>query len=322
MKKLGGIRSNALSLSLLLGLSAVPVLQAADGAGNGHIIYTRYCALCHGPNGLADTEVGRILRPRPRRFADPIEMARLTDDQMYHAIKEGVLGTSMAAWNNVLSETEIGDVMDYIHSMSLPKGPRMTDEEVSLAVGRRVYEKECSFCHGRKGDADTDAARVLTPPPRKFSDPIEMARIDDGRLYAAIKIGVSGTAMASWGDRLSPIEIIDVMRYIRSLEQPLPEGIKPSDLDLIVGERIYQQYCVACHGKRGDADTPLGHALSPRPRDFTRQKEMAQLSDDRLKQSIIHGIAGTAMAPWGGILNPEDVRRVILHIRKDFQHQR
>ena len=294
----------------------------AASVGNGQILYARYCALCHGPSGLADTDVGRMLSPPPRRFGDPIEMARVTDDSMYRAIKEGIPGTAMAAWANVLSETEIGDVMDYIRTLSVVQGPKMSEQAVSLAVGKRVYERDCSFCHGITGDADTDAARVLKPAPRKFSDPIEMARIDDGRLYAAIKVGISGTAMAGWGDQLSPVEIIDVMRYIRTLEQPLPEGIKPSDLDLIVGERIYTQYCIACHGQRGDANTVLGKALLPRPRDFTQREVMSSLSDERLKHSIINGIPGSAMASWSGVLNPEDVRRVLLYIRTNFQHQR
>lgn len=309
-------------LLLIAGLLFETTAADAANAANGQVLYARYCALCHGPNGLAATDVGRILQPRPRRFADPVEMARVTDDQMYQAIKNGVPGSSMAAWQGVLSEPQIGDVMDYLRSFSLPEGPKMSEDEISLAVGKRAYDADCAFCHGTSGDADTDAARVLKPRPRRFSDPIEMARVDDGRLYAAIKIGVSGTSMASWGDRLSPVEIIDVMRYIRTLEQPLPEGMQRADIDLIVGERIYDDYCVACHGSKGDANTPLGKALSPPPRDFTQRQAMAQLPDSQLKNSIIHGIPGTAMAPWGGVLNPEDVRRVLRYIRKNFQRQR
>ncbi len=287
----------------------------------GKALYEKYCAFCHGKDGRADTPVGRILKPHPRRFADPVEMARLTDDQIHRAIKQGIPGTAMASWGQILTEPQIGDVMDYIRSLVVAGGTHSTPEQISLEVGRRIYDMECAFCHGLKGHADTDAARVLKPPPRKFADPIEMARVDDGRMYAAIKLGVSGTAMASWGDRLSPVEIIDVMRYIRSLEQPLPAGMTRKKLDILVGGNIYRQYCVTCHGEKGDAKTPLGSVLVPHPRNFTNARVMARISDKRMTQSIMNGRSGTAMAPWGGILNPEDIRRVILYIRHTFQHQ-
>lgn len=294
---------------------------AAFQESPGKAIYEQYCAFCHGTNGLADTPVGRILNPPPRRFADPIEMARLTDDQIYKAIKEGMPGTAMAAWGEVLNEPEIGDVMDYIRELSTPlssAGEPLSNEELSLEVGRRIYDKECAFCHGLTGHADTDAARVLVPRPRAFADPIEMARVDDGRLYAAIKLGRPGTAMASWASLMTPIEIIDVMRYIRSLQEPLPEGVTEDSVEIAAGQNIYQSYCVSCHGANGDANTTLGKVLVPRPRDFTDREAMANLSDSQMAAAISQGKPGTSMAPWGGILNAADIQRVVRYIRSTF----
>ncbi|MGD8385254.1 MAG: c-type cytochrome [Lysobacterales bacterium] len=292
------------------------LVQAANSTA-GKALYDKHCAFCHGINGLAETPVGRILNPRPRRFADSVEMARLSDDQIYHAIKSGVPGTAMASWGKVLSEREIGDVMDYIRELRGTSKP-MTRQQLSLAVGRRIYDKECAFCHGLSGHADTDAARVLKPRPSNFADPIAMARIDDARIYAAIKLGRPGTAMASWGTLLTPVEIIDVMRYIRSLQEPLPKGISPERAEIAVGRNVYSTYCVNCHGPSGKADTPLGHVLSPRPRNFTDRSIMAQLSDEQMTTAIGHGKPGTAMAPWGGILSAEDIKRVIRYIRATF----
>jgi high-affinity iron transporter len=92
-----------------------------------------------------------------------------------------------------------------------------------------------------------------------------------------------------------------------------------AQLDVSVGEKIYRQHCVVCHGDKGDARTPLGQSLSPHPRDFTRTQEMASISDKELAQAIALGRPGTAMAPWRGVLNSEDIRRVILFIRRTFQ---
>ena len=311
-------QTKCLSLVLTTVMLAIPATAAlAAQPFSGKEIYERDCALCHGADGLADTPVGLLLQPRPRRFADPVEMARLSDDQIYHAIKDGKPGTAMASWSKVLSEPEIGNVMDYIHQFAGRCEP-MDEQQLSLAVGHRIYQKECAFCHGPTGHADTDAARVLKPPPRNFADPIEMARVDDGRMYAAIKLGVPGTAMASWANLMTPAEIIDVMRYVRSLQEPLPDVVTPELLDVEVGGNIYKQYCVTCHGTKGDANTPIGQVLVPRPRNFTDPQGMANLSDQQMAATISQGKPGTAMAAWGGILNTQDIERVIRYIRTDF----
>lgn len=285
----------------------------------GKALYEARCAVCHGVDGRADTPVGRLLTPRPRNFADPVEMARVTVDRIYQAIKEGRPGTAMAAWGQVFTETEIGDLIDHIHSLASPRALTLSAGQLSIEVGRRIYARECSFCHGVDGRADTEVAKALHPPPRNFADPIEMARVDDGRMYSAIKLGRPGTAMGGRGELLSAPEIIDVMRYIRTLVRPLPAGMTKTELDVAVGQRIYRQHCVACHGEKGDSQTPLGQSLSPHPRDFTNGRAMRQMSDGEMSEAIARGRPGTAMAPWRGVLNAEDIRRVVLYIRRTFQ---
>ena len=316
-----------LALGLAIGLFHVGPLAAQTLPGSvqerGKVVYDQHCAVCHGAQGRADTPVGRLLKPRPRNFSDPIEMARVSADRAYRAIKEGRTGTAMSAWRQVLTEMEVGDVIDYIRSLTAAsKMPPLSPERLSLEVGRRIYVRDCASCHGADGRADVDAARILNPPPRNLVDPIGMARLDDGRVYLAIHRGRPGTAMGGWGELLAPIEIIDVMRYIRTLVGPLPAGMTPGQLDVKVGEEIYRQNCIECHGDKGNGDTSVGRQLSPHPRDFTNATQMASISDDALAQSITHGVAGTAMPSWDGVLNKEDVRRVLLYVHRTFTSTR
>ncbi len=323
--EVNGMKRGRIFAVLLLGVNlawVLPVFAQAPTPSayeRGKTLYETHCAVCHGVDGRADTPLGRMLNPRPRNFADPVEMARLTVDRIYQAIKEGRPGTAMAPWGQVLTETQIGDVIDYIHTLASPSGRPLSGEQLSLEVGRRLYNRECAVCHGADGRADTEAAKVLHPSPSKFADPIEMARLDDGRMYSAIKLGRPGTAMGGWGELLSPAEIIDLMRYVRTLGQPPPAGMTAAQLDISVGEQIYRQHCMVCHGEKGDAKTSLGQSLVPHPRDFTRTQEMASISDRELAQAIALGRPGTSMAPWRGVLNSEDIRRVILYIRRQFQ---
>lgn len=324
MRKHAAARQWALAATMaaasFLGVAPLAAQAAAVSLHErGKALYERNCIVCHGGSGNADTPAGRLLKPRPRNFADPVEMARVTVDRIYRAIKDGRPGTAMAPWKQNFTETEIGDLIDYIHTLgSTAEKSKVSTDRLSLEVGLRIYERECASCHGTDGSADTPVANVLNPRPRVFADPIVMARMDDGRIYMAIYRGRPGTAMGGHGELLAPAEIIDVMRYIRTLVRPLPAGMTSAQLDARVGEQVYRQNCIACHGEEGNGRTALGQHLVPPPRDFTRGAEMAALSDADMARAITHGVSGTAMAPWEGVLNKEDVRRVILFIRRSF----
>lgn len=317
---LAAVGAVVLTLSWLVP-GATPQPVPRTGQERGKVVYESYCATCHGVDGRAETPAGRLLSPRPRNFADPVEMSRVTIDRIYHAIKEGRPGTAMAAWSQVLSESQIGDVMDYIQALARLTPSQLSPEQLSLEVGRRIYERECVLCHGKDGRAQTDAARVLRPRPHDLADPIAMARIDDGRMYSAIKLGRRATGMAGWGELLSPAEIIDLMRFVRTLEQPLPRGMSRAELDVAVGRQIYEDHCAACHGERGDGQTPLGQSLVPRPPDLARALSRPAQTDHSLADTIADGMRGTPMAPWRGILNSEDVRRVIAFMRQSLQRR-
>lgn len=305
---------------LLAALCCWTTAESAPGPAlsDGESLYRQHCTVCHGQDGRPDTAAGRLLFPRPRAFSDPVEMARVSFDQMYSAIRDGRPGTAMAPWSVVLTEAQIGFVIDYIRAF-VPDSARSAPYEASLELGRRLYRRGCVVCHGDSGRADTQAARMLDPPPTDFGDPVVMARVDDGRMYRGITKGVPGTAMSSWEHAMVPAEVIDIMRYIRTLEQPLSADMSQLDLDLAVGGEIYANHCVACHGEEGNGRTALIESLGRYPRDFSDARAMKAVSDDVLRQAILHGRPGTAMAPWRGILNDEDVRRLILFIRRTFQ---
>ena len=95
-----------------------------------------------------------------------------------------------------------------------------------------------------------------------------------------------------------------------------PEG----DLrgDAAAGARLYQQFCSLCHGPGGKGDGPAA-PKDPPPADHTDAEYMATLTDADLYQVIAHGGASVGksalMAPWGGVLNDEQIRDLIAHLR-------
>ncbi len=87
------------------------------------------------------------------------------------------------------------------------------------------------------------------------------------------------------------------------------------------GSRIYNQYCIACHGAegKGDGDRATNEQLDPRPRVHANGDYMNMIPDMRFFRVIKYG--GRAMnfshimPQWQHILSDEDIIDVLAHIR-------
>jgi len=84
-------------------------------------------------------------------------------------------------------------------------------DPASLARGREVYNYRCYFCHGFSGDARTEAAAMLDPPPRNFT---AAEVLGYNEILDALRNGRPGTAMKSFSTLLSPQEMRDVAQYV------------------------------------------------------------------------------------------------------------
>jgi mono/diheme cytochrome c family protein len=114
----------------------------------------------------------------------------------------------------------------------------------------------------------------------------------------------------------------------------LPAGFKKGDLapepsaDMIeAGKRVYFTKCVWCHGVDGAGDGPGADRLWPRPRNFNqgtfkiRHTASGELplfdakkpvpGQNDLFETVTHGLPGSAMPPWEGILTEEQRLQVL-----------
>lgn len=88
---------------------------------HGKAMYLYYCATCHGATGNSDGFNSYSLKPSPPKLSDPKIMAPLSDKTLKHAIKDGgtALGLSphMPPWGRVLTNRDIDDTIQYIHTL-------------------------------------------------------------------------------------------------------------------------------------------------------------------------------------------------------------
>lgn len=99
-------------------------------------------------------------------------------------------------------------------------------DALSLSNGKRLYETNCAFCHGKTGVGDGPVGEVYSPKPANLAgkdSPI--ARKPDGSFYHWIVVGKS--TMPPFGWRLASVEIFDIINYLRYMHGGgSPDAIK------------------------------------------------------------------------------------------------
>jgi mono/diheme cytochrome c family protein len=100
----------AASLFVALPFSA----KAADAKTN----WNNNCAQCHGPDGRANTKMGKTLSAKD--LTDPKVQASFTDAKAAEVIKEGVKQngkTTMKAFAGKLTDDEIKALVAYVRTL-------------------------------------------------------------------------------------------------------------------------------------------------------------------------------------------------------------
>jgi mono/diheme cytochrome c family protein len=92
--------------------------------------------------------------------------------------------------------------------------------------------------------------------------------------------------------------------------QVLPNPYPASPEALLRGKKMYQEFCIGCHGLVGDGKGPAAEFLLPQPLNFTLLKR--NLVEDKyiggiLYYQIMNGITGTAMPYFKRALESEKI---------------
>jgi high-affinity iron transporter len=177
---------------------------------------------------------------------------------------------------------------------------------LDVVAGGALYEENCASCHGALGQGNGPASRGMTPAPPPVGDATAMADRTPALLFRVISVGIAGTPMVAWGDRLTADQRWDIVGYLHSL--------RATDGQRLEGEGLYARSCIACHGALGAADGPSASLLTRVPPDIGTFAWQAERSDAELVAIVRDGIAGTAMPPSEG-LSPVQLARIVAHLR-------
>ena len=191
-----------------------------------------------------------------------------------------------------------------------------------LALGKKVYTKECAPCHGLDGRGTGEAAYLLYPKPRDFVTPYQYRLIStwdrvptDQDLFVTISRGIPGSAMPSWA-HLSEETRWALIHYIKSFAaKPIQvittESEQGSGIIKVPPEPAYtaeaqelakgyfRDACASCHGETGRGDgvqEQFDEAGYPtRPRDLTQGVFKGSPEPKEIYRRIVAGMPGTPM---------------------------
>ena len=157
------------------------------------------------------------------------------------ALPNGVATDAMAKLDSIIAlvkRTGSPDSVDFHVSqltttLAAKLGVALNDlpvETPSLARGAEVYAANCSSCHGALGKGDGPAAIGLDPAPTNLSATAALEDQSPLDYYRRITIGVVGTAMPSFEDRLPAQDRWAAALYASLLRLPPPSGEVPPRL--------------------------------------------------------------------------------------------
>jgi mono/diheme cytochrome c family protein len=74
--------------------------------------------------------------------------------------------------------------------------------------------------------------------------------------------------------------------------------------------------CIPCHGKTGNADTPMGKSL--KAKDLTDPKAQATFTDAKAAESIKNGVKENGlikMKAFGDTLSEDEIKALVAYVR-------
>jgi mono/diheme cytochrome c family protein len=192
----------------------------------GWATYDRYCLACHGEAGDGRGPAAPFTWARPRAFTTGEFAWRSTpagqpptDDDLRAAIRFGAPGTSMPAFDGVLSPAEIDAVIAIVKAFApkafaQPATPIVLSAPAEVPAGDLWTKRGCAACHGDGGRGNGPSAKAMPVPPYDLAtQPLRRPRATDdreSRRHAAamsIATGMSGTAMPGYAGSMPDAEI-------------------------------------------------------------------------------------------------------------------
>jgi mono/diheme cytochrome c family protein len=93
-----------------------PLPDTDEVVSQGQEVFLGSCAECHGPDGHADTNIGRHMAP-PAMDLSSLHVQHWSDAELFWIVQNGVRLTGMPSWKSTLSENDTWKLARFIHKL-------------------------------------------------------------------------------------------------------------------------------------------------------------------------------------------------------------
>lgn len=249
---------------LVSGLLAGPAWARPGNVENGTKVYNKRCVWCHGEEGEGDGVGPERLNPPPRDFSSGMYKIKTTgfddpvpnDEDIFRMVRDGMPGTAMPGWDDIISEQEMWDLVAYIKTFAgyeeekptdqVDYGTQLQSSEESIKKGKEFFVDRCSECHGETGKGvsikklkDDSGERTW---PRNLTKPWTFRGSNDPKdIFTRISVGIPGTQMPSFADpvsqkKLSIEERWHVANFVASLAEK--EKVVKGENSVVKAEKV------------------------------------------------------------------------------------
>jgi mono/diheme cytochrome c family protein len=215
--------------------------------------------------------------------------------------------------------------------VALAAPPVDVGSDAQRAAGKKLYDVNCSQCHGDKGDGQGIAFPFLLPKPRDFtSGKFKIRTTPSGALPTTedlkniIRNGMPYTAMPAW-PQFNDQQLSELVYHVKSFNADfakperqvdpikIPSAPSASKDSIEKGQKLYADLgCARCHGDLGRTDgisaptlkDDWGNAI--RPADLTRRWTFrGGPSRDDIFRAFSTGLNGTPMPSFVDALSDD-----------------
>lgn len=168
-------------------------------------------------------------------------------------------------------------------------------EKGDFQKGAKAWAENCVRCHNLRDPKDLRDDQWITTA-----------------FHMRVRAGLTGQKTR---------DILTFLQESNNPPRPIKASIKSSDAEnknSLTGQEVYEQTCIACHGKDGKGTVPGAP-------DFTDSKGVLSQSDEVLMKHIAEGFKSKnspmAMPAKGGnpLLTETDLSNVIIYMKSEFK---
>ncbi len=180
-------------LFILIGPVSAQYPLEKPSVDSGFDVYRRSCTACHGEKGDGSGMKGAF------DFTNNEKMIVKNSTLLFNAVTNGVPGKTMPSFGT-LPVSERWNVVAYIWTFWA--------DRTSVDNGKDIFNKNCSSCHGEKGDGSGLVGAF------DFTNQSLMANKEPAIFFNSVSEGIAGTTMPSWKGSLAEGERWDAVKYL------------------------------------------------------------------------------------------------------------